>query len=63
LSFVLSFPEISTVIPGIKTPEHAVANTSGLVELDEDSKKFLRELYEQKFDAIIKLMEAQEQSK
>jgi aryl-alcohol dehydrogenase-like predicted oxidoreductase len=61
LSFVLSFPEISTVIPGIKTPEQAVANTSGLVDLDEDSKKFLRELYEQKFDAIIKLMEAQEQ--
>lgn len=60
LSFILSFAEISTVIPGIKTPEQAVANTSGLVELDEGNKKFLRELYEKKFDALIKLMEAQE---
>ncbi len=60
LSFVLSFPEISTVIPGIKTPEQAIANTSGLVELDEDSQKLLRELYEPKFDALLKLMEAQE---
>ncbi len=60
LSFVLSFPEISTVIPGIKTPEQAVANTSGLVELDEDSKKFLSDLYEKKFDGLIELMEAQE---
>ena len=60
LSFVLSFPEISTVIPGTKTPEQAVANTSGLVELDKDSRKFLRELYEQKFDALLKLMAVQE---
>ncbi|MDJ0691155.1 MAG: aldo/keto reductase [Xenococcaceae cyanobacterium MO_188.B32] len=60
LSFVLSFPEISTVIPGIKTPEQAVANTSGLVELDKDSQKLLRELYDREFDALLKLMEAQE---
>ncbi len=60
LSFVLSFPEISTVIPGIKTPEQVVANTSGLVELDEDSQRFLSDLYEKKFDGLIELMEAQE---
>ena len=60
LSFVLGFPGISTVIPGIKTPEQAVANTSGLVELDQDSQKLLRELYEQRFDALLKLMEVQE---
>lgn len=60
LSFSLSFPEISTVIPGMRTPEQAVANTSGIVELDEESKKFLRKLYEQKFEPLINLMEAQE---
>ena len=60
LSFILSFPAISTVIPGIKTPEQAIANTSGLVELDEEIQKLLRELYSKKFEVIVKLMEAQE---
>ncbi len=34
LSFILSFDPVSTVIPGIRTPRHAVDNTTGIVRLD-----------------------------
>lgn len=60
LSFVLSFRQISTVIPGIKTPQQAIANTSGLKKLNEGHKNFLINLYEGKFDKLLKFMEEQE---
>ncbi len=60
LSFLLSFPEISTVIPGIKTPEQAVANTSGLRKLEEHHKRYLINLYEGKFDQLVNFMATQE---
>ena len=41
LSFILSHPEVSTVIPGIRTPEQAKSNTQGLVQLDQDDVKFI----------------------
>lgn len=34
LSYVLSYKEVSTVIPGVRTREHVFSNTSGLVQLD-----------------------------
>ena len=49
LSFALSFPEVSTVIPGIKTPQQADLNTSDIVELDPDDKRLLQQLFEEKF--------------
>ena len=37
MSYILSYTEVSTVIPGIRTPEHVLSNTSGMVKLaDED---------------------------
>jgi aryl-alcohol dehydrogenase-like predicted oxidoreductase len=38
LSYVLSYQEVSTVIPGIRTPQHVKDNTTGLVTLDEKDR-------------------------
>ncbi len=57
LSFILSFPEVSTVIPGIKTPQQVDLNTSGIVQLEEADKRHLRALFRQVFDPVVALME------
>jgi len=44
LSFILSFKEISTIIPGIRTPEHVLRNTEGLKQLKKDNVEFLQSL-------------------
>lgn len=36
LSYILSYSEISTVIPGIRTEAHAEKNTKGLITLDKE---------------------------
>jgi aryl-alcohol dehydrogenase-like predicted oxidoreductase len=56
LSFILSFPEISTVIPGIRTEDHVQQNTAGLKQLSEANKKFLHSLSTE-WEAIVQLME------
>lgn len=59
LSFILSFPEVSTVIPGIKTPKQAVMNTADIVSLERDDRRFLQQLYEEKFQSeLMPVMEA-----
>jgi aryl-alcohol dehydrogenase-like predicted oxidoreductase len=60
LSFVLSFPEISCVIPGIKTPEQAIANTSGLKKLGNEQIQILTNLYQDKFDQLLEFMAGHE---
>ncbi len=58
LSFVLSFPEISTVIPGIKTVQQAIENTSDLATLPADEVAALQQLYEEQLFRLVMLMEA-----
>jgi len=59
LSFILSFPEVSNVIPGIKTPKQAVMNTSDIVRLEKEDRQMLQQLYEDKFqDELMPVMEA-----
>jgi aryl-alcohol dehydrogenase-like predicted oxidoreductase len=41
MSYVLSYKEVSTVIPGIRTKEHVVSNTSGIVQLDMEDIKLI----------------------
>lgn len=41
ISYILSYPEIATVIPGIRTAEHAEKNTQGLMQLDKDDMKLI----------------------
>jgi aryl-alcohol dehydrogenase-like predicted oxidoreductase len=44
LSYILSYPEVSTVIPGIRTPEHVDQNTKGLTRLNEGDMKWIERL-------------------
>lgn len=57
LSFILSFPEISTVIPGIKTPQQIEKNTAGLVQLPEEDRQFLQNLYQERFLGVMEMMQ------
>ncbi|MGZ3951561.1 MAG: aldo/keto reductase [Flavisolibacter sp.] len=57
LSYILSFLEISTIIPGIRTPEHVVQNTEGLKPLTKDHVTFLHSLSEKDWKAVIEMME------
>lgn len=56
LSFILSFQEVSTVIPGIRTPEQAVKNTQGLVKLEEADRKFIENI---DFSEVLKRIQHQ----
>ena len=60
LSFVLSFSEISTVIPGIRTPEQARENAGLIVPLSEEDRKRLVSEYERTYSIILDEMEANE---
>ncbi len=56
LSYILSFAEISTVIPGIRTAEQVQANTEGIKRLNEEDKVLLRSLAGE-WEPIMQLME------
>jgi aryl-alcohol dehydrogenase-like predicted oxidoreductase len=56
LSYILSFPEISTVIPGIRTPAQVTDNTSGLKHLSTETKALLQGLAGQ-WEPVVQLME------
>lgn len=57
LSFILSHPQIATVIPGIRTPEHVTANTSGLRQLSTETMQQLTALKEEEWLPVLELME------
>lgn len=59
LSYVLSYPQISTVIPGIRTPEHVIQNTNGLVKLDGEDLSKLEELGRTDFALVMQLIQQQ----
>lgn len=56
LSFILSFAEISTVIPGIRTPEQVQANTENLRLLNNEDKAFLQSLATE-WEVVMQMME------
>ena len=58
LSYILSHPEISTVIPGIRTEEQVKLNTSGLAQLDADTIKTI-EHPNMKWNQLVELLEKQ----
>ncbi len=60
LSFALSTPGVATVIPGIKTPEQARQNTSGLVRLGEEDLQRLHRLFDSDLEALLGFMREQE---
>jgi aryl-alcohol dehydrogenase-like predicted oxidoreductase len=44
LSYILSYNEISTIIPGIRTAAHAESNTTGLVKLETADIELIEQL-------------------
>ena len=56
LSFIMNHKGVSTVIPGIKTPEQAIKNTQPLIKISEDDLNFLYELFNKKFDELVSKM-------
>jgi aryl-alcohol dehydrogenase-like predicted oxidoreductase len=57
ISFAASFSEVSTVIPGIRTPGQAEADTAGNVQLSAEDMEFIRGLYRHRFSALVDLMQ------
>ena len=59
LSFVLSYEQVSTVIPGIRTPAHVEQNTDGLIRLDDDDMKMIESLGKTDFVSVLRLIQQQ----
>jgi len=59
LSFILSHKEISTVIPGIRTPQHVAQNTEGLKQLKKENVALLQSLSDTDWRPVLQLMEQQ----
>jgi aryl-alcohol dehydrogenase-like predicted oxidoreductase len=59
LSYVASYPQISTIIPGIKTPEQARENTTDIRRLDDADRQAVESLYQKRFAAIVEMMQRQ----
>jgi aryl-alcohol dehydrogenase-like predicted oxidoreductase len=57
LSFILSFPEVSVVIPGIRTPEQVAGNTAHLVTLEESDQQYLAALYQSDWQPVMDMMQ------
>ena len=47
LSYILSYPEVSTVIPGMRTPGQVVQNVAGLLTLNKQEQRKIENLYQQ----------------
>ena len=59
LSYILSYPEVSVVIPGIRTTAHATDNTSGLFKLDAKDRELIEGLGETEFGVIMEMIRKQ----
>lgn len=59
LSYILSYPEVSTVIPGIRTVAQAAQNTSGLFRLGQKDRQLIEDLGVNDFTAVMKLIQQQ----
>ncbi len=59
LSFILSYEEISTVIPGIRTSFHAIDNTTGIIQLEKEDIILIETAYCKHFAHVVDLMEQQ----
>jgi aryl-alcohol dehydrogenase-like predicted oxidoreductase len=57
LSFILSDPGVSTVIPGIRTPEQVIDNTSSIVLLKKEDKEMIEDCFRNNFAEVVSKME------
>jgi aryl-alcohol dehydrogenase-like predicted oxidoreductase len=56
LSFIMNHLGVTTVIPGIKTPEQAENNTKPLISISEEDMRFIHQLFEEKFNNLVEKM-------
>lgn len=56
LSFILSVDGISTVIPGIKTPQQAEQNTKDIIKINEEDTVAIKNMFESKFNNLVDKM-------
>lgn len=59
LGYILSYPEVSVVIPGIRTVSHVAGNTNYIDQLDLADKKMIEELGQEGFKEIMELIKKQ----
>lgn len=59
LSYILSYAAVSTVIPGIRTPEQVKLNTEKLFQLDTDDIQLIEELGSKDFVELMQLIKKQ----
>jgi aryl-alcohol dehydrogenase-like predicted oxidoreductase len=59
LSYVLSYPQVSTLIAGIRTAAHAEANTTGLQKLEEADMKMIEQLGTTEFISVMEMIQKQ----
>jgi aryl-alcohol dehydrogenase-like predicted oxidoreductase len=59
MSYVLSYKEVATVIPGIRTKEQVVANTNGIVALDREDVKWIESYGSTTLAALMQTIERQ----
>jgi aryl-alcohol dehydrogenase-like predicted oxidoreductase len=60
LSYILGYPEVSVVIPGIRTAEQATINTKDLIKLAEEDRKLIEHLGTTSFVTLMDLIRQQE---
>ena len=56
LSFIINHAGVSTIIPGIKTPEQAEKNTKSTVIISENDMSMLHQLFDEKFNVLVNKM-------
>lgn len=59
LSYILTYPEVSTIIAGIRTAEQVQLNTTGLFELDDADRVLIEQLGQTDFKAVMDLIQKQ----
>jgi aryl-alcohol dehydrogenase-like predicted oxidoreductase len=59
LSYILCYQQVSTMIPGIRTPQHAMDNSSGLFKLDQEDINLIEHLGQTDFVTVMELIQQQ----
>lgn len=59
LSYILSYKEVSTVIPGIRTKEHVAGNTNGIIQLNKEDMELIEHAGTTTLAALMDVIEKQ----
>lgn len=59
MSYILSYTEVSTIIPGIRTSQQVSENTSGLFTLESGDRNAIEQLGKKEFVPILELLKKQ----